>query len=119
MTSRPRLSPRCALRSLGALAVAGVLAVAPALAEDGDWNQWGGSASRNNAPESGPLPIDWDPGQFDAETGAWKPETSRNIAWVAQLGSQSYGNPPPKPQNPIIDDKREELILINTVLYKF
>ncbi|RLS70504.1 MAG: serine/threonine protein kinase [Planctomycetota bacterium] len=93
MTSRPRLSPRCALRSLGALAVAGVLAVAPALAEDGDWNQWGGSASRNNAPESGPLPIDWDPGQFDAETGAWKPETSRNIAWVAQLGSQSYGNP--------------------------
>ncbi len=93
MTSRPRLSPRCALRSLGALAVAGVFAVAPALAEDGDWNQWGGSASRNNAPESGPLPIDWDPGQFDAETGAWKPETSRNIAWVAQLGSQSYGNP--------------------------
>ena len=93
MTSRPRLSPRCALRSIGALAVAGVLAVAPALAEDGDWNQWGGSASRNNAPESGPLPIDWDPGQFDAETGAWKPETSRNIAWVAQLGSQSYGNP--------------------------
>ena len=73
--------------------MAGVLAVAPALAEDGDWNQWGGSASRNNAPESGPLPIDWDPGQFDAETGAWKPETSRNIAWVAQLGSQSYGNP--------------------------
>ncbi len=93
MTSRPRLSPRSALRSLGAIAVAGVLSVAPTLAEDGDWNQWGGSPSRNNTPESGPLPIDWDPGQFDAETGAWKPETSRNIAWVAQLGSQSYGNP--------------------------
>jgi len=73
--------------------VTGVLSVAPTLAEDGDWNQWGGSAARNNTPESGPLPIDWDPGQFDAETGAWKPETSRNIAWVAQLGSQSYGNP--------------------------
>ena len=99
MRSRPRLSTRSVFQSLDAFAVAsafalaGVLTVSPTLAEEGDWNQWGGSASRNNTPESGPLPIDWDPGQFDAETGAWKPETSRNIAWAAQLGSQSYGNP--------------------------
>ena len=78
---------------IAAFAVAGILSGRPAHAEKGDWNQWGGSPSRNNTPESGPLPIDWDPGQFDAQTGAWKPQTSRNIAWVAQLGSQSYGNP--------------------------
>jgi outer membrane protein assembly factor BamB len=93
MRSRRRQFHRSTLRSLGAIAVTGILSFAPAMAEDGDWNQWGGSPARNNTPESGPLPIDWDPGQFDAETGAWKPETSRNVAWVAQLGSQSYGNP--------------------------
>jgi len=85
------LRRRCLL--IAAFAVAGILSGRPAHAENGDWNQWGGSPSRNNTPETGPLPIDWDPGQFDAQTGAWKPETSRNIAWVAQLGSQSYGNP--------------------------
>ena len=77
------------VRSLAATSVALVLAALPALAEKGDWNQWGGSPARNNTPESGPLPTDWDPGQFDAKTGAWKPETSRNVAWVAQLGSQT------------------------------
>ena len=81
-------------RRLPAVAAVALAAAAlPALAEKGDWNQWGGSPARNNTPESGPLPTDWDPGQFDAKTGAWKPETSRNVAWVAQLGSQSYGNP--------------------------
>ena len=81
-------------RRLPAVAAVALAAAAlPALAEKGDWNQWGGSPARNNTPESGPLPTDWDPGQFDAKTGEWKPETSRNVAWVAQLGSQSYGNP--------------------------
>ena len=58
-----------------------------------DWNQWGGSPHRNNVPDATNLPIDWEPGEFDFQTGAWKPETSRNVAWVAALGSQSYGNP--------------------------
>lgn len=62
----------------------------PAAAE---WNQWGGSPQRNNTPAATNLPIDWSPGDFDTETGDWKPETSRNVAWVAALGSQSYGNP--------------------------
>jgi len=57
------------------------------------WNQWGGSPARNNTPAAKNLPIEWEPGQFDPDTGAWKPDTSRNVAWVAQLGSQTYGNP--------------------------
>ncbi|MEI7861419.1 MAG: serine/threonine protein kinase, partial [Planctomycetota bacterium] len=58
-----------------------------------DWNQWGGSSTRNNAPPSGPMPESWAPGDFDIDTGVWSPASSSNIAWVAALGSQSYGNP--------------------------
>ncbi len=58
----------------------------------GDWNQWGGSPSRNNAPEATNVPTDWDVGEFD-ESGKWVPGSGKNIKWAAQLGSQSYGNP--------------------------
>jgi outer membrane protein assembly factor BamB len=47
----------------------------------GDWPQWGGSGSRNNAPVSGPIPA-----TFDVETG-------ENICWSTPLGSETYGNP--------------------------
>ncbi len=57
------------------------------------WPQWGGSSLRNNTPVAQNIPANWDPGQFDRQTGDWKPETARNIRWVARLGSQSYGNP--------------------------
>ena len=58
-----------------------------------EWNQWGGSPARNNTPEATNLPVEWAPGEFDYDTGAWKPESSQNVAWAAPLGSQSYGNP--------------------------
>jgi outer membrane protein assembly factor BamB len=72
------------------LALGLLLAAAPAAAE---WNQWGGSPQRNNVSPATGVPTDWEPGEFDPVTGAWQPETSRNVAWVASLGSQSYGNP--------------------------
>jgi outer membrane protein assembly factor BamB len=58
-----------------------------------DWNQWGGTPVRNNVSDATNVPSTWTPGDFDATTGMWKPETSENVAWVAELGSQSYGNP--------------------------
>ena len=58
-----------------------------------DWNQWGGSPIRNNVSPAKNIPTEWNPGEFDPATGAWKPETSKNVAWVTPLGSQSYGNP--------------------------
>jgi outer membrane protein assembly factor BamB len=58
-----------------------------------DWNQWGGTPVRNNVSTATGIPAAWTPGDFDAETGRWKPETSKNVLWVAELGSQSYGNP--------------------------
>lgn len=57
-----------------------------------DWNQWGGSPSRNNTPEATNVPTDWDVGEF-GDDGKWVPGSGANIKWAAQLGSQSYGNP--------------------------
>jgi outer membrane protein assembly factor BamB len=64
-----------------------------AAAQAGDWNQWGGSPVRNNVSPAKNIPAEWIPGDFDLDTGEWKPDTSENVAWVAALGSQSYGNP--------------------------
>ena len=47
----------------------------------GDWPMWGGTPDRNMVSNMTGLPAEW-----DVETGA-------NIRWVADLGSQSYGNP--------------------------
>jgi outer membrane protein assembly factor BamB len=62
-----------------------IAAVAPSAspgATAGDWPMWGGSPDRNmvSTTMTG-LPTTW-----DVKTGA-------NVKWVAQLGSQTYGNP--------------------------
>lgn len=59
----------------------------------GDWPQLGGTSLRNNTPETGPLPEAWKVGKFDRRSGAWDRETAENVRWVANLGSQTYGNP--------------------------
>jgi outer membrane protein assembly factor BamB len=58
-----------------------------------DMNQWGGSPARNNVAEGKNIPSEWEPGDFDKKTGKWLKETSKNVKWVAQLGTQTYGNP--------------------------
>jgi outer membrane protein assembly factor BamB len=70
----------------------------------GDWPQWGGSGNRNNVPAVKDIPISWNPGRFDRKTGKWISDQThdnnkwvspqaQNIKWVANLGSQTYGNP--------------------------
>src|SRR5688572_33159147 len=46
----------------------------------GDWPMWGGTPDRNMVSNMRGLPITWDI------------KTKKNIKWVAELGSQSYGN---------------------------
>jgi outer membrane protein assembly factor BamB len=75
------------------LSIAAVCLLAALPAPAAEWNQWGGSPQRNNTPVACDLPVEWAPGEFDFDTGAWKPETSQNVLWAAPLGSQSYGNP--------------------------
>lgn len=47
----------------------------------GDWPMWGGTADRNMVSNMTGLPSEWDV------------QTGENIKWVADLGSQTYGNP--------------------------
>ena len=47
----------------------------------GDWPMWGGTPDRNMVSSMKGLPAEWDV------------KTKKNIRWVADLGSQSYGNP--------------------------
>jgi outer membrane protein assembly factor BamB len=56
-------------------------------------NQWGGSPDRNNVAVGHNIPTEWKLGKFNLRTGEWDPTGSKNIKWVAKLGSQSYGNP--------------------------
>jgi len=46
-----------------------------------DWPMWGGTADRNMVSSMKGLPTSWDI------------KTSKNVKWVAKLGSQTYGNP--------------------------
>ena len=68
-----------------------------ALAETGEitkeWPQWGGNSARNNVPVAKNIPTEWEVGEIDFDTGEWKQEGSKNIKWVARVGSQTYGNP--------------------------
>ena len=72
MPARPIPSRRLAI----------AFAVATALPASGaDWPMWGGNGSRN---------------MVSAETGipnTWDIKTKEKIKWVAEIGSQSYGNP--------------------------
>jgi outer membrane protein assembly factor BamB len=53
---------------------------APAVAGGGDWPMWGGTPSRNMISAATNLPTGWDI------------KTKQNLKWVAELGSQTYGN---------------------------
>ena len=54
------------------------IAGAPAAA---DWPMWGGTPGRNMVSPMTGLPTEWDL------------KSGKNVKWVAELGSQSYGNP--------------------------
>lgn len=58
-----------------------VLLAATGVGLSADWPMWGGTASRNMVSSITGLPTTWDI------------KTGKNVKWVAELGSQSYGNP--------------------------
>ncbi len=74
--------------SLIAAALVAVGFVAPAT----DWPQWGGTAHRNMYSPAKGLPDRFDPGKFKAGTEDVDLATTKNVKWVARLGTQSYGN---------------------------
>ena len=83
MTHRTQGTLRAVLATavVGAAAIAGAVALRAQAPASGDWSMWGGSPSRNMVSSMKGLPLDWDV------------KTKKNVKWVADLGSQSYGNP--------------------------
>lgn len=71
--------------SAAVLMAVGALVATVALSADdrsrGDWPMWGGTPDRNMVSTMTGLPLEWDV------------KTGKNIRWVQELGSQTYGNP--------------------------
>src|ERR1051325_874935 len=59
----------------------------------GDWPAWGGPDKARNmySAEKG-LPDRFEPGKFKKGSEDVDMSTTKNVKWVAKLGSQSYGN---------------------------
>jgi len=75
--SRRRIVFASALGAALALGALSGTAVEPA----GDWPMWGGSPARNMVSDMKGVPL------------AWDVQSGKNVKWVAELGSQTYGNP--------------------------
>lgn len=59
-----------------------------------DWPQWGGNdPGRNMVANAKGLPETFVPGKTKPGTEEIDLSTTKNVRWVAKLGSQSYGNP--------------------------
>ena len=58
-----------------------------------DWPQWGGGPNRNMVSAETGLPDTFDVGKMKGKTEEVDLATTKNVKWVAKLGSQAYGNP--------------------------
>jgi outer membrane protein assembly factor BamB len=69
------------LATIAGVALAGLSLVGFSDPGSGDWPMWGGTPDRNMVSTMKGLPTTWDV------------KTKKNVKWVAELGSQAYGNP--------------------------
>ena len=65
------------------------LAAAGLVSQAQDWNQWGGTLDRNMYSPAKNLPDRFDPGKFKKGTEDVDLATTKNVKWVARLGTQS------------------------------
>src|SRR5690349_21365082 len=70
-----------------------VLAITAVMVRATDWPMWGHSHSRNMVSDETGLPDSFDPGKFKENTEEIDMATTKNVKWIAKLGSQAYGNP--------------------------
>jgi outer membrane protein assembly factor BamB len=71
---------------LGALLLA-------ASAHAADWPMWGRTPARNMASPAKNVPLEFEPGKLKPDSEEVDLATTKNVRWVAKLGSQAYGNP--------------------------
>ncbi|MES2573086.1 MAG: PQQ-binding-like beta-propeller repeat protein [Verrucomicrobiota bacterium] len=79
--------------SLRAICAGAILGLSPAVLAE-DWPAWGGSDPGRNmySPAKG-FPAEFNPGKFKPNSEDVDLSTTKNVKWVAKLGSQTYGNP--------------------------
>ena len=59
----------------------------------GDWPAWGGSdPGRNMYSDAKGIPAKFEPGKFKKNSEEIDMTTTKNVKWIAKLGSQTYGN---------------------------
>jgi len=58
-----------------------------------DWPQWGGRDGRNMVSDEKGLPESFVPGEKKPDNSGIDLKTTKNVRWVARLGSQTFGNP--------------------------
>jgi hypothetical protein len=76
------------------LALTGTIAAFGFSASAEDWPSWGGNdPGRNMYSTAKGMPAAFDPGKFKANSEDIDLATTKNVKWVAKLGSQTYGNP--------------------------
>ncbi len=80
----------CVFRARFALLV---VAAASCALHAAEFPQWGRDNSRNMVSDEKGLPTAIDPGKAAGGDGAIDPKSTRNVRWVAKLGSAAYGNP--------------------------
>lgn len=73
-----------------AVALASGFAFTTAMAAD--WPQWGGKPHRNMYSEETGIPDRFEAGSLKSGTEEIDLATTKNVKWVAKLGTQSYGN---------------------------
>jgi outer membrane protein assembly factor BamB len=75
-----------------AVPVLAALLAAPAVHAT-DWPMWGGTPSRNMVTQAKGIPDDIVSGKFLPKSETIDPTSTKNVRWVAKLGSQAYGTP--------------------------
>src|SRR5262249_20848037 len=87
-------TPRSKMNStFGRFLAVVLIAAFPAFVSAGDWPMWGHDSSRNMVSDEKGLPTSFDAGQFKSGSEEIDMATTKNVRWVAKLGSQTYGNP--------------------------
>ena len=87
------MKPKTFFLSLAPLLAAATCANAADKKGSGDWPKWGGTGHNNMVSGAKGIPHDVDPGKKKKGTELIDLATTKNVKWVAKIGSQSYGTP--------------------------
>jgi outer membrane protein assembly factor BamB len=76
-----------------AIFILSILAITFSVAHADDWPQWGGDDSRNMASDEKNLPATFVPGKKKPDGSGIDMQTTKNVKWVARLGTENYSSP--------------------------